>query len=85
MWATLGAERLHQISIPEGVRRVVLLADRDRAGWRAQQTAHERYAACGLAVSTLWPWYGLNDWNDVLQKEGRGRKPGAAGGLDGRP
>jgi putative DNA primase/helicase len=72
VWATLGAERLHQIGIPQGVRRIVLLADRDRAGQRAQDIASTAYAARGFAVSTLWPWHGRNDWNDVLRKEGEG-------------
>lgn len=76
VWATLGAERLHQIAIPAGVERLVLLADNDLAGHRAERRARAVYAAQGLVVTALWPWHGQNDWNDVLMKGGKGEGTG---------
>ena len=67
VWATLGAERLDQVAIPEGVRRLVLLPDRDRAGDRGAARACAAYAQAGRAVDILWPPDGFNDLNDYLK------------------
>lgn len=76
VWATLGSERLHQISIPPIVERLVLLPDRDRAGRIASARARKAYADAPFALTLDWPWDGLNDWADVLMrpvsKEGSG-------------
>ncbi|WP_454798422.1 DUF7146 domain-containing protein [Novosphingobium lindaniclasticum] len=76
VWATLGSSRLHAIDIPSSVRKLVLLADNDRAGHLAATRAQSVYARTGLEVVVEWPGDGLNDWNDVLEhkgcREGRG-------------
>jgi hypothetical protein len=66
VWATLGAERLHQILLPPRVRHVVLLPDNDLSGRRAVTRAMSAYAAKDRSLSLLWPWKGRNDWSDVL-------------------
>ncbi|WJM29765.1 hypothetical protein QUC32_29315 (plasmid) [Novosphingobium resinovorum] len=47
-------------------------ADNDLAGYRAELHARKIYGARGFSVAALWPWYGLNDWNDVLRKKREG-------------
>jgi putative DNA primase/helicase len=71
VWAVLGNERLSRIAIPASVRRLILLPDNDRAGRLAESRARDAHARAGLAVETVWPWAGLNDWNDVLHSEGK--------------
>lgn len=72
VWATLGSERLARVDIPLSVRRLVLLADNDRAGRLAVDAALVAHAAPGRTIETRWPWHGLNDWNDVLRSGGKG-------------
>ncbi len=72
VWATLGAERLARIAIPDFVQRLILLPDNDPAGRLAEQQARIAYACADRTIDTLWPWYGLNDWNRVLLMEGKG-------------
>lgn len=71
VWATLGAERLDRIDIPDGVTRLILLADNDRAGRRAVDRARERYARLGLEIVVLWPPAPFNDWNQLLRAGGK--------------
>lgn len=66
VWATLGAERLHQILIPDYVKQLVLLPDNDLSGKRAVPRAMEAYRLHDRRIDLLWPWNGLNDWNNVL-------------------
>ncbi len=70
VWAVLGTERLPHIAVPSRIARLVLLPDNDRPGRRAEVIAREAHARPGRIIETLWPWHGLNDWNDVLRKEG---------------
>jgi hypothetical protein len=72
VWATLGAERLDRIEVPEEVTRLILLADNDRAGRRAVDRARERYALAGREILVLWPPAPFTDWNDMLQAGGKG-------------
>ena len=67
VWAALGSERLHQIIIPGVVERLVLLPDNDRAGHVAVERAAQAYAGRPFVLDLEWPWFGLNDWNDVLR------------------
>jgi len=66
VWAALGSERLHRILIPDGVRRLVLLPDNDRAGRIAVGRCRDAYADACFELDLLWPWNGRNDWNQVL-------------------
>jgi len=72
VWATLGAERLARIAIPDSVERLILLPDDDPAGRLAEQQARIAYARVDRTIETLWPWHRLNDWNRVLLREGKG-------------
>ena len=76
VWATLGNERLARVALPPVVRRLVLLADADAAGRLAVERARKQYAGAGLWIETLWPWQGLNDWNDVLRTKGEKEEAG---------
>lgn len=68
VWATLGNERLHQVALPEIVRRLILLPDNDAGGRLGECRARETYAREDLQIDTFWPLAGLNDWNDVLMR-----------------
>lgn len=70
VWATLGNERLARIALPPSVRRLVLLPDLDAPRRLAEARARTAYACDGREIETLWPWGGLNDWNDVLRRGG---------------
>lgn len=67
VWAVLGAGRMSQVSIPDTVQRLFLLPDNDAPGRRGALVASIAHTAPGRTIETLWPWYGLNDWNDVLR------------------
>ncbi|HUD91279.1 toprim domain-containing protein, partial [Sphingobium sp.] len=70
VWATLGAERFDRVAIPQSVKRLVLLADNDRAGRRAVAKAKARYMRPGRRVITLWPPAPYNDWNELHRAGG---------------
>lgn len=72
VWAALGNERFPHIAIPKSVTRLALLPDNDHAGRIAVPLAIEAHAALGRRLDTIWPWHGLNDWNDVLREGGKG-------------
>ncbi|MBF5089100.1 virulence-associated protein E [Novosphingobium sp. NBM11] len=81
VWAALGNERLGRVAIPTRVDRLILLPDNDRPGRRAEVLAREAHTVPGRTIETIWPWHGLNDWNDVLRREGErggGRRRQAA-------
>lgn len=67
-FATMGAARFHQIELPQGLERLILLADNDREGRRAQIRASRTLVRPGLAIETRWPPRGLNDWADALKQ-----------------
>lgn len=69
VWAALGNERLAQVAIPAAVRRLILLADNDRAGHIAVAAARRAHERNGRSIEIWWPWRGMNDWNDVLREE----------------
>lgn len=72
VWAVLGNERLAHVTIPLGVRRLLILADDDAAGRRGAAIAAQAHDHPGRAVIRLWPGGGHNDWNDRLRSEGKG-------------
>lgn len=77
VWAALGNKRFSHIAIPESVTNLILLPDNDHAGRIAEPLAIKAHAVPGRHIDTIWPWRGLNDWNDVLRAErkgGRGRR-----------
>lgn len=72
VWATLGSERLHQIAVPDRVRRLVLFPDNDVAGEIGVAHALESYAMPGRDIDIEFPPAGFKDWNDVLRMGGEG-------------
>ena len=69
VWAVLGNERFGKVSIPQTVRKLIVLPDRDAGGERAAALAQTQ-ARDGLAIETRWPPAGANDWNDVAMAGG---------------
>lgn len=67
VWAILGTERAGHILLPDRLERLVLLFDRDAAGWKANQRARLAYHRPGLEIVSPWPPLPNNDWADVLQ------------------
>ncbi|MGD9810681.1 MAG: toprim domain-containing protein [Sphingobium sp.] len=67
-WATMGAKRFHQLTIPTSAEAVILLADNDAEGRRAESRAREAYARPGLTILTEWPPGGANDWAQLLKR-----------------
>ena len=67
-WATMGAKRFHQVEIPASVERVILLADNDPEGRRAETKARDALARPGLAIDTEWPPGRMNDWAQLLNR-----------------
>jgi putative DNA primase/helicase len=70
VWAVLGNERFAHVAVPASVARLILLPDNDEAGRRGSAAGYERHQSRSRQVETLFPWRGLNDWNDVLRSEG---------------
>lgn len=67
-WSTMGAKRFHQLTLPETVTTLVLLADADDEGRRARGRAYEIYQRPGLTIETEWPPGKLNDWAQLLKR-----------------
>lgn len=55
VWAALGSERFHRITIPDAVRWLTLLPDRDRAGRLAAARCETVYAGLPFTLDLLWP------------------------------
>lgn len=70
VWAVLGNERFSHVAVPETVSRIILLPDNDRAGCRGASAAHAALRTSCRQIDIIYPWRGLNDWNDVLRSEG---------------
>jgi len=70
VWATLGADRLHQIAISDRVRRLILFPDNDIAGEIGAASAIEAYTMPGRIIEVEYPPTGFKDWNDVLRMDG---------------
>ncbi|HUD90530.1 DUF7146 domain-containing protein [Sphingobium sp.] len=71
VWAILGAERAGHILLPDWLERLVLLFDRDAAGWKANKSARLAYERPGLEIISVWPPPPNNDWADVLERRQR--------------
>lgn len=65
-WATLGTERFARVSLPWGVRRLILFLDNDAGGRRAEMLAREAHRGSQLVVEARYPAAAGADWNDVL-------------------
>lgn len=67
VWATVSAVGLERVLVPEGVGRVLIAADHDRAGVEAAYALGERLFLQGLRVSLIFPEEDGMDWLDVLK------------------
>ncbi len=69
MWASLGASRMHRVTIPDSVRELHLFSDNDTPGRDAvERTAHENRHR---RVVLRYPPEDCTDWNDALIAHGR--------------
>src|SRR3546814_5555584 len=60
-WASLGARRLDQILLPQGLTSLILAVDNDAEGELAAARAALRYARPGLEITWMAP-LGVKDW-----------------------
>jgi len=78
-WALLSTTNLRRWTPPEGVRRVLIAADRGTDGERSAARLAAALAARGVPAEVRLPPPEAGDWNDLAQEEAR-RKGG-----QGRP
>ena len=71
-WSTLGAVRLERVTIPSGVRTLILAEDNDAEGRRLATKAAAAHAAAGLTVRRAPPPTAFGDWADALAGRERG-------------
>lgn len=77
-WAAINANMLERFEPPEGVRTLIIWADKDHSltGELSANALHERMAERGIKVVTLLPQHAIPegeksiDWNDVLLQHG---------------
>jgi putative DNA primase/helicase len=67
-WAALSADNLGRLTVPSGIRRLVIAADTDPAGATAAETLRERVMA-DANVDIAVPPHGFNDWNDWARSQ----------------
>jgi hypothetical protein len=65
-WASLGSARFGRVAIPDGVERLILFLDNDRAGRRAEQLARAAHGGRCLVEPRYAEPAGA-DWTDVLR------------------
>ncbi|MFJ6024303.1 toprim domain-containing protein [Brevundimonas sp. NPDC092305] len=75
-WALLSAGSLARWVSPPEVRRVLIAADRGRAGEAAAGALRDRLSSRGVAADVVLPPPGAGDWNDMAvaqrrEEEGR--------------
>jgi putative DNA primase/helicase len=80
VWSAANTSVMGAFIPPEGIRRVVIFADRDKlnkAGYRAGQRAAEKLArrltGCSIDWEIRYPGEGVNDFNDELARKRRER------------
>lgn len=66
VWAALSATGLERIAIPDHVRELVILADRDARGEQAVDALKRRPDLTRLDVRVARPPMGVKDFNDLL-------------------
>jgi putative DNA primase/helicase len=65
-WSSVGAARLHAITVPDSIRIVHVFGDNDPTGKVAAEKAAERHTREGRKVHLRFPPKNWNDYNDVL-------------------
>jgi putative DNA primase/helicase len=73
-WATLGTQRFGLVTLPAGVRELVLFLDHDKGGRRAETLAREAFGD-RIAIEARYPRRSGLDWNDVLVRSRRASAP----------
>ncbi len=76
-WALLSTSNLRAWTPPEGVRRVLIAADRGVDGERSARVLADRLRRRGVAVRLAWPPAPFGDWNEAA---GKAPEDGAMGG-----
>lgn len=75
-WALMAANNLAAWTPPQGVRRVVIAADRGPAGEDAAIRLQRRLIRLGLDVEVSWPEPPFGDWNDAARAAASEREEG---------
>jgi len=65
-WASLGAERLHLLSIPSQIDELIIAEDNNRPGRAGAQRAMDAYRRDGLKLGTRSP-EPFEDWAEAIQ------------------
>jgi len=69
VWAVLGRVRFEAVAIPSQVRSVIIFADRGDAGWKAAESAAEKFEHEGRECEiVLPPSRTAKDFNDWVQE-----------------
>jgi hypothetical protein len=68
-WSSVGAGRLHRITLPNTVHTVHIFADNNDAGRKAAERAANRYRQDGLKVFVRFPPSGFEDYDKITQAE----------------
>jgi hypothetical protein len=67
-WSSLGAGRMHNVAIPQGVRELHICADDDQAGRTAVERMVERHSREGRRVVVRLPPAGFKDWGEIVSR-----------------
>lgn len=70
-WAALSADNLSRLVISLPLRRLIIAADNDDAGWRAAETLRARMIGATSVELAPAPT-GFNDWNDWARAQREG-------------
>jgi putative DNA primase/helicase len=71
-WALMSTRNLRAWSAPEGVRSVLIAADRGADGERSAETLRGRLSEAGVAASVALPPEPFGDWNEWSSRRGSG-------------
>ena len=68
-WALLSTRNMRRFTPPDGVRRLVIAADRGRDGEASAATLSERASARGVRVWIEYPPLPYGDWNEAAEEK----------------
>jgi Toprim domain len=69
-WASLGARRLDQLALPDGLQTLIIAEDDDPEGRQAARRAWARYRRDGLVLRRKPPPGRAGDWAEALEQRG---------------
>lgn len=67
-WASLGAQRMHRVNIPDLCRELHIFVDADEAGMAAAERTAYAHRQTGRRVHIRIPPDGCKDWNDAIMR-----------------